>query len=90
MAILNLQDFSFTGLFSFLMPLAFAYVVAMVMVVVASTCMCKLTWLCVLLYNSYKLLIAWGYLAWLTNILCCHGNGCGGFNMCVKFHCLIY
>ena len=48
-AILNLQDFSFTCLLSFLMPLAFAYVVAMVMVVVVSTCMCKLTWLCVLL-----------------------------------------
>ena len=28
----NLQDFSFTCLLSFLMPLAFAYVVAMVMV----------------------------------------------------------
>ena len=34
--------------------------------------------------------IAWGYLVWLTNILCCHGNGCGGFKMCAKFHCLMY
>ena len=32
----------------------------MVTVVVISKCMCKLTWLCVLLWNSYKLLIGRG------------------------------
>ena len=47
MAIFNLQGFSFTCVLSFLMPKAIAYVVAMVTVVV-STCMCKLTRLCVL------------------------------------------
>ena len=29
---------------------------------------------------TYKLryFITWGYLVWLTNMYCCHGNGCGG------------
>ena len=24
---------------------------------------------------------------WCANIFCCHGSGCGGLNMCAKFHC---
>ena len=63
------------------MPYVFAYGVTVVTAVVVSTCIFKLTWLCVVLWNTYKLLIASGYFAWLTNILCFHGNGCGGFNM---------
>ena len=47
--------------------------------------MCKLIWLCVLLRIN-----AWGYLVWLTNVFCCHGNGLSGINMCAKFHCHMY
>ena len=27
---------------------------------------------------------------WLTNLFCYHGNGCGGLNICAKFHGFMY